>query len=108
MWIFSRLALALSLMSCSSQPQSVQTVPLSQMPGALRKTLCDKVMSCCSPSDLMANPKLGTTSESFPISTDAVPAPPFTAEFRVVYNKVPTQLNGTMFYWKRIGAAPTA
>src|SRR3954453_6948949 len=59
----------LFVMSCGSG-DSAQPVPLAQMPGELKKALCDKVFSCCSASELMANPKLGGTSESCQMALD--------------------------------------
>jgi hypothetical protein len=66
----SRCLPLLLLLSCGGEGQNAQTVPLAQMPAALKKALCDKVMRCCSPTDLMANPKLGTTSESCQMALD--------------------------------------
>ena len=57
----------LLLASCgggAQSPATDQPIPFTQMPGALRRAICDKIFSCCSPAERRQNPDLGPDAQS--------------------------------------------
>jgi hypothetical protein len=51
----------LLLVSCGGDDKSTSGGPLAlaQMPAELKKTICEKIYSCCSPAERMDNPEIG-------------------------------------------------
>jgi hypothetical protein len=47
-----------------AEPTTTMPIALEDVPGQLRRVICEKVFSCCSAADLKNNPDLGTTVAS--------------------------------------------
>src|SRR6185369_2259117 len=48
----------------AGKPASPAPVSLEQMPAQLRKAMCDRIYSCCSPAERMGNDEIGEDAAS--------------------------------------------
>jgi hypothetical protein len=50
--------------SSDTSPATAPLIPVEQVAPLWRKALCDKIYSCCSPAERMANPEVGASIEN--------------------------------------------